>query len=95
MKTFTNIATAIVLAAWIGAIAILSVQNATLVSLRFLGWQSINLPFGVVLAFSAGAGAIGGAFALAFASASIAPWLWQFSRGDRQADNANDDYEDF
>ncbi|MBW4620213.1 MAG: DUF1049 domain-containing protein [Cyanosarcina radialis HA8281-LM2] len=86
MKTFTNFATSIVLAAWIGAIAILSVQNATLISLRFLGWQSVNLPFGVVLAFGAGAGAIGGA---------IAPLFWQFSQRDRQWENSNDDYEDF
>lgn len=32
-----------------GAIALFSVQNATAVSLRFLAWQSIQLPVGVLL----------------------------------------------
>ncbi|WP_448534229.1 lipopolysaccharide assembly protein LapA domain-containing protein [Parathermosynechococcus lividus] len=32
-----------------GAIAVFSVQNATAVSLRFLVWQSIQLPLGVLL----------------------------------------------
>ncbi|WP_448524664.1 DUF1049 domain-containing protein [Parathermosynechococcus lividus] len=32
-----------------GAIAVFSVQNATAVSLRFLAWQSIQLPLGVLL----------------------------------------------
>ena len=33
------------------AIAVISVQNATPVSLRFLSFQSIQIPFGLVLAF--------------------------------------------
>ncbi|URR35002.1 lipopolysaccharide assembly protein LapA domain-containing protein [Thermosynechococcus sp. HN-54] len=32
-----------------GAIALFSVQNAKAVSLRFLFWQSIDLPLGVLL----------------------------------------------
>ncbi len=32
-----------------GAIALFSVQNATAVSLRFLVWQSIQLPLGLLL----------------------------------------------
>lgn len=38
-------------AVWIAAIAIIAVQNATPVAIQFLGWQSIALPFGVVLSF--------------------------------------------
>jgi len=41
----------IIPALWIGAIAILSVQNATPVAIQFLGLQSIELPLGVVLSF--------------------------------------------
>ena len=40
-------------AIWIVAIAILSVQNATPVTINFLGLQSVELPFGVVLSFFA------------------------------------------
>lgn len=59
MKTLTNLLTSIIVAVWVVAIAILSVQNATPVSLKFLTYQSIQLPVGLVLAFSAGLGIIG------------------------------------
>jgi uncharacterized integral membrane protein len=48
-------------ALWIAAIAILSVQNATAVSLQFLAFRSVPMPIGVVLAFSAALGMVGGA----------------------------------
>ena len=51
-------------AIWVVAIALLSVQNATPVSLQFLGFSSIQLPVGLVLATSTGLGMIGGALAL-------------------------------
>jgi uncharacterized integral membrane protein len=43
----------IVPAIWIVAIAILSVQNATPVGIKFLGLQSVDLPVGIVLSFFA------------------------------------------
>ena len=43
-------------ALWIVAIAILSVQNATPVSLKFLGMQSVELPVGVILSFGVAGG---------------------------------------
>ncbi|BBD65465.1 hypothetical protein NIES4072_08600 [Nostoc commune NIES-4072] len=51
--------TSIVVAVWVIAIAIISVQNATPVSLKFLTFQSIQIPMGLVLAFSAVVGLIG------------------------------------
>ncbi|MCC5628468.1 LapA family protein [Nostoc sphaeroides] len=51
--------TSLVLAVWVIAIAIISVQNATPVSLKFLTFQSIQIPMGLVLAFSAVVGLIG------------------------------------
>jgi uncharacterized integral membrane protein len=78
MKTITNLLTSLILAGWVAAIAILSVQNATLVSLKFLVFHSIQLPVGVVLAFSAGAGVVGGA---------IFPLLWRFSAFPQQGDD--------
>ncbi len=75
MKTLANLLTSLILAAWIGAIAILAIQNFTLVSLKFLAFESIQLPVGIVLAFSVGIGVIGGA---------IAPVLWQLAGEQRQ-----------
>jgi len=66
MKTIANLLTSIILASWVSAISILSIQNITLVSLKFLNWETIKMPFGVVLAFSFGVGAILGAIAPLF-----------------------------
>lgn len=48
--------------------ALVSIQNATSVSVTFLIWHSINLPLGIVLAFSFGVGLM---------LAVVVPWLWQ------------------
>jgi uncharacterized integral membrane protein len=47
---------ALVPALWVIAIAIIAVQNATPVSFRLLNLQSIEIPFGLLLAFCAAAG---------------------------------------
>ena len=69
------------------AIAIHSVQNAALVSLN-LTFESIQLPVGLVLAFSAGVGIIG--------MALIQP-LWSLvGSGQSNSESDNDlDEEDF
>ena len=59
MTTLTNLLTSSILAAWAVAIAILSVQNATPVSLNFLTFQSIQLPVGIALGFSFAVGIVG------------------------------------
>lgn len=64
MKTIPNLIASLILAISVIGVAIFSVQNATLVSLKFLGYESIQLPVGVVLAFSTGIGAIAGAIVL-------------------------------
>lgn len=81
MKTFTNLLTSIIVAGWISAIAILSIQNITPVSLKFLSFETIQLPVGIVLAFSVGVGVIG---------AAIAPLAWQLTGGQQQ--NEDEDY---
>ncbi|MFB8789751.1 MAG: lipopolysaccharide assembly protein LapA domain-containing protein [Potamolinea sp.] len=81
MKTITNLITSIILASWVSAIAILSIQNITLVSLKFLNWETIQIPFGVVLAFSFGVGAI---------AAAIAPLFLQLS--GRRREQYEEDY---
>jgi len=70
MKNFANLVTSLIVAGWIGVIAILSIQNITPISLKFLNFETIQLPVGIVLAFSVGLGLIGGA---------IAPVLWQLA----------------
>jgi len=62
MKSFTSLIISLILVLWILATSILSIQNATPVILKFLTYESIRLPVGIVLAFSAAAGAIIGAF---------------------------------
>ena len=81
MKTIANFLTSLILAGWIGAIAILSIQNFTPVSVKFLAFESIQLPIGIVLAFSAGIGLIGGA---------LVPALWQIA-GQQQVQYEDED----
>lgn len=73
MKSVSNVLIALILAVWSVAIAILSVQNAfvidesgqpQLVSLRFLGFQSIQLPLGVILTLAFAVGVLGTALIL-------------------------------
>lgn len=64
MKAFPLFLISIVVALWISAIAILAMQNAVSVSLRFLVFQSIQLPLGLVLAFGTSLGVIAGAIVL-------------------------------
>lgn len=85
MKSLANLLTSLIVASWVIAIAILSVQNATPVSLRFLTFQSIQLPVGLVLGFSAGLGIIGMA---------LTQPLWSLAgsrQGNSQSENDLDD----
>jgi uncharacterized integral membrane protein len=75
MKVFINLLNSLILAGWIGAIAVFSIQNIQNVSLQFLIWRSINLPIGVLLAFCAGGGIILG---------SLFPLLWQRNKRSRR-----------
>ncbi len=86
MKTLANLLTSLLVAGWVVAIAILSVQNATPVSLKFLNFESIQLPVGLVLAFSAGAGIV--------AVALTQPlWIAGVGRGNSQSQNNLEDDE--
>jgi len=63
MKTLPILLISLIIATWVGAIAILSVQNFTPVVLNLLAFQSVEIPVGLVLAFSVGIGMIGMAIA--------------------------------
>ena len=59
-----RLAFALVPAVWVVAIAVIAVQNATPVSVRLLTLQSVEIPFGVLLAFCTAAGMIAAALVL-------------------------------
>jgi uncharacterized integral membrane protein len=86
MKTLSNLVISIVLACWVVVIAILSVQNATPVTLKFLTFESIQIPVGLVLAFCAGVGIIG--------MALLQP-LWGLAGSLQTRDRSEDDREFF
>jgi lipopolysaccharide assembly protein A len=62
----TNLIISTLAAAGVVAMALISVQNASLVSLQFVFWKSIDLPWGLVLA---------GAVALGFIIGGCLPLL--------------------
>ncbi len=59
MKRLASFVISAIAATWLGASAILAIQNYTPVSLRFLNYQSIEMPLGLVLSFSVGLGMLG------------------------------------
>jgi uncharacterized integral membrane protein len=63
MNNWLPFFTSLLVAAWAVAVAVLSAQNVTRVSLQFLGFQSIQLPVGIVLTISVGVGLVGGGIA--------------------------------
>lgn len=67
----TRFLTSIVVAIWISTIALIAIQNATPVSLQFLGLRTIEIPIGLVLAFSVSLGMMGTALVLS---------IWQSAR---------------
>lgn len=60
----TRFLTSLIVAVWVSLIALIAIQNATPVSLRFLGLQSVAIPLGLVIAFSASLGMVGAALLL-------------------------------
>ena len=60
MKSFARLLNSLILAITVVAIAIFSIQNIQDVSLKFLTFESITLPIGVLLTFFVGVGMIFG-----------------------------------
>lgn len=58
MKALTGLLSSLLLATWIIAIAIFSIQNIQDVSVKFLNLESITVPVGVLLAFFSGVGLV-------------------------------------
>ncbi len=68
MKLISNLLSSLLLGTWIVLGAVVAVQNATGVSLKFLGGETIQIPVGVLLALVVAVGVILGA---------IGPIIWQ------------------
>ncbi len=85
MKTVANLISSIIIALWVVAIAILSVQNYTPVSLKFFTFRSIQIPFGILLAFGAGIGMVG---------MTVIQPLWSIG-SSRQGNNILEDDAEF
>ncbi len=68
MKKLTHLLNALLIATWMSAIALFSIQNIQAVSLRFFTWESIQLPIGVLLTFCWGGGLILAALLSLFSS---------------------------
>jgi lipopolysaccharide assembly protein A len=62
MRTLARFFAMSLVAALLVIVAVVSIQNIELVSLGFLLWESVPLPFGILLAFGVGAGFICGSF---------------------------------
>ena len=69
MNSFTNLLSSLILATLVVAIAIFSIQNIQDVSVKFLTFESITVPVGVLLAFCSGVGMIlGGLIPILFST---------------------------
>ncbi|KJH71097.1 lipopolysaccharide assembly protein LapA domain-containing protein [Aliterella atlantica] len=87
MRTTANLVISLAVAFWVIAIAVISLKNVTPISLKFLTFESIQLPFFLVIAFSVCAGII--------LMALIQP-LWSISGSRRRSYRADDfDEDDF
>ena len=58
MKAFAGLLNSFILGIWITAIAIFSIQNIQDISLKFLVFESITVPVGVLLAFFGSVGIV-------------------------------------
>jgi uncharacterized integral membrane protein len=54
MRPWSTFFTTLILTAWLVAIAVLTAQNPTLVSVKLLGVQSIRMPVGLLLSLALG-----------------------------------------
>ena len=56
MNTISNFLASAIVGGWIMTMAVFAIQNIQPVSLKFLQFESIKVPIGILLAFSLGIG---------------------------------------
>jgi putative membrane protein len=62
MRFIANLITSLLIAGWIATMSVFSIQNITPYTLRFLQFESIKIPIGVLLSIGVGGGFILGSF---------------------------------
>jgi lipopolysaccharide assembly protein A len=62
MRFIANLITSLLIAGSIATMSVFSIQNITPVSLKFIQFESIQIPIGVLLSICVGSGFIMGAF---------------------------------
>lgn len=70
MRFIANLITSLLIAGWIATMSVFSIQNITPYTLKFLQFESIKIPIGVLLSISVGGGFILGAFVPLFFKSS-------------------------
>lgn len=61
MRAIANLLTAIILGSCFLLVATVSIQNITPLTLRFLTWESVEMPFGILLTATVALGLLLGA----------------------------------
>ena len=61
MKRLAIITAFVIIAGGMVMMSVLSIQNIKTISLQFLGFRSVEIPFGVLMGFSFGVGLVAGA----------------------------------
>jgi putative membrane protein len=74
MKTVFNLIVTTLMMGWVVSIAVFSIQNIQAVRIKFLVFESIKMPIGVLLAFCVGFGFIIG---------SLLPVGWKLLLGNK------------
>jgi uncharacterized integral membrane protein len=86
MNTIASFFASFLVAGWIVTVAVFSIQNVRPVSLKFLQFESIELPVGVLLAFCLGAGFLLGSLLPLFLKKSRKPARGRFTPRDKVPD---------
>lgn len=86
MNTITSFLGSTIVAGWIVTMAVFAIQNVNPVALKFLQFQSIKLPVGILLAFCLGFGFFLGSLLPVFFRKSRRPPRGRFSPSDAEFD---------
>lgn len=90
-----NLLISLIIGFWLIAIAIFSIQNITLVSLKFLAFQSISFPVGILLSFClAGGFLLGGIVPLFFRKKQSQPKIKNNNKKAKKGNEFKRDWEE-
>jgi lipopolysaccharide assembly protein A len=85
MKTLTHLSISLIMAVWMGMVAVFSIQNIEAISLKFFTFETIRLPVGVLLSFCLGFGLLLGAIAPLLLPSSPSTKRRRYDRDDEDS----------